>query len=172
MTQESYLVGSFQRDTEGADLKSPKLSKGPDRFITIVKALSKEFPNLEVVLAGKRRQYVLKQLKQEKIKFNYFEMVEPKLLNELYNMLNLYVVSSRIEGGPQAIYECALSKTPIISTNVGVATKFLHPSSIFKMDNFMEAKPNTEYAYDKIQTQIIPEGFTPFINKFKVYLES
>ena len=44
--QESYLVGSFQRDTEGADLKSPKLSKGPDRFITIVKALSKEFPNL------------------------------------------------------------------------------------------------------------------------------
>ena len=57
-------------------------------------------------------------------------MVE-KLLNELYNMLNLYVVSSRIEG-PQAIYECSLSKTPIISTNVGVATKFLHPSSIFK----------------------------------------
>ena len=36
----------------------------------------------------------------------------------------------------------------------------------------MEAKPNTEYAYDKIQTQIIPEGFTPFINKFEVYLES
>ena len=170
--QESYLVGSFQRDTEGADLKSPKLSTGPDRFITIVKALSKEFPNLEVVLAGKRREYVLKQLKQEKIKFYYFEMVEPKLLNELYNMLNLYVVSSRIEGGPQAIYECSLSKTPIISTNVGVATKFLHPSSIFKMDNFMEAKPNTEYAYDKIQTQIIPEGFTPFINKFEVYLES
>ena len=28
----SYLVGSFQRDTEGYDLVSPKLSKGPDRF--------------------------------------------------------------------------------------------------------------------------------------------
>ena len=25
-----FLVGSFQRDTEGHDLKSPKLIKGPD----------------------------------------------------------------------------------------------------------------------------------------------
>ena len=28
-----YIVGSFQRDTEGFDLKSPKLIKGPDIFI-------------------------------------------------------------------------------------------------------------------------------------------
>ena len=42
IAQESYLVGSFQRDTEGADLKSPKLSKGLI-VITIVKVLSKEF---------------------------------------------------------------------------------------------------------------------------------
>ena len=31
------LVGSFQRDTEGSDLISPKLIKGPDIFIEIVK---------------------------------------------------------------------------------------------------------------------------------------
>ena len=30
---ESFVIGSFQRDTEGKDLKSPKLIKGPDRFV-------------------------------------------------------------------------------------------------------------------------------------------
>ena len=29
---DDYLIGSFQRDTEGSDLKSPKLIKGPDIF--------------------------------------------------------------------------------------------------------------------------------------------
>ena len=32
-----YLVGSFQRDTESSDLISPKLIKGPDIFIELVK---------------------------------------------------------------------------------------------------------------------------------------
>ena len=34
--EKSFVVGSFQRDTEGSDLISPKLIKGPDRFIKIV----------------------------------------------------------------------------------------------------------------------------------------
>ena len=29
-----------------------------------------------------------------------------------------------VEGGPQAITECGITKTPIISTNVGMASKF------------------------------------------------
>ena len=37
VAEDSFLVGSFQRDTEGSDLISPKLIKGPDRFIEIVK---------------------------------------------------------------------------------------------------------------------------------------
>ena len=40
-------------------------------------------------------------------------------MNELYNLIDLYIVTSRIEGGPQAIVECGITKTPIISTDVG-----------------------------------------------------
>ena len=32
--------------------------------------------------------------------------------------------------------ECAITKTPIISTDVGVASEILSPSSIFDMANF------------------------------------
>ena len=48
-----FLIGSFQRDTEGSDLKSPKLIKGPDVFVQIVKEMSLNNANLKVLLAGK-----------------------------------------------------------------------------------------------------------------------
>ena len=62
-------------------------------------------------------------------------MVDFKILNELYNCLDLYIVTSRIEGGPQAILECGITKTPIISTDVGVASEILAKESIFEMNN-------------------------------------
>ena len=53
------------------------------------------------------------------------------VVNKLYNILDLYLVTSRVEGGPQAILECGANKTPIISTNVGVAPEILQKDSIF-----------------------------------------
>lgn len=172
LERDKFYLGSFQRDTEGKDLKSPKLSKGPDRLIEIILLYKQKFNNLEVILSGTRRQYLLEKLKMHKVNFHYFELVNDKTLNKLYNILDLYVVSSRIEGGPQAIYECSIAKVPIISTNVGVANKFLHKDAIFEMDNFLNAKPNTEYSYNAIQSQIIPIGFKPFLNKLENIIES
>jgi len=36
LPEAGYLVGNFQRDTEGHDLKTPKWEKGPDRFADFV----------------------------------------------------------------------------------------------------------------------------------------
>ena len=164
---DAYVLGSFQRDTEGSDLKSPKLIKGPDRLVKIIKSKNEESNKLIVLLSGKRRQYVIKELENLNIDYRYFEMVDTTVLNELYNCLDLYIVSSRLEGGPQAIIECGLSKTPIISTNVGVASEFLHSNSLFDMDNFQNAIPNTEYAYEKSKQYSIPNGFKEYIDMFK-----
>ena len=163
---DSYLIGSFQRDTEGSDLKSPKLSKGPDRFIEIVKILKGKNEKLHILLSGKRRQYVISKLIENDINFTYFEMVTNSKLNELYNCLDLYIVTSRVEGGPQAVFESALTKTPIISTNVGVAPEILNPNSLFDMSNFESAKPDVEYAYGKLNKFTIPNGFKSFNNMF------
>ena len=163
---DSYLIGSFQRDTEGSDLKSPKLSKGPDRFIEIVKILKGKNEKLHILLSGKRRQYVISKLIENDINFTYFEMVTNSKLNELYNCLDLYIVTSRVEGGPQAVFESALTKTPIISTNVGVAPEILNPNSLFDMSNFESAKPDVEYAYGKLKKFTIPNGFKSFNNMF------
>tara|TARA_B100001540_G_scaffold314722_1_gene340300 strand:- start:857 stop:1771 length:915 start_codon:yes stop_codon:yes gene_type:complete len=167
-----FAIGSFQRDTEGSDNKSPKLEKGPDNFIEIIKNLDYENKNLKVVLTGKRRNYIINKLNELKISFEYFQMVDNKRLNELYNSLDLYIVASRVEGGPQSILECALSKTPIISTDVGVANQILSDKSIFTMKEYRNAKPNVEHAYREVQKYIIPKGFESFINFFEDVYES
>ena len=162
INNDAFLIGSFQRDTEGRDLISPKLSKGPDQFIEIVKYYKTLNNNLLVLLTGKRRNYVLEELKKINIPSLYLEMVSSKELNELYNILNLYIVASRVEGGPQAILECALTKTPIISTDVGIASEILDKKSIFNMTNFQEAQPQIEIAYHNVKKFEIPKGFEQF----------
>ena len=53
ISNEEFLIGSFQRDTEGSDLFSPKLSKGPDQFIEMVKRNIEARENVAVLLTGK-----------------------------------------------------------------------------------------------------------------------
>ncbi len=152
----SFLIGSFQRDTEGAGIKygvyKPKLEKGPDIFINCVKHLQSKHKNIKVVLTGTRRQYIQKELKKINVPFYYFEMCDSVTLNELYNCLDLYIVSSRIEGGPRAINECALNKTPLLSTNVGVSSLLCHPESIFDMhkpETILNCNTHVDYNYEK-----------------------
>ena len=169
---DDYLVGSFQRDTEGSDLISPKLIKGPDIFIDIVKKIKEDKPKLKIVLTGTRRQYVINKLNEAKIPFYYVEMADILLVNKLYNILDLYLVTSRIEGGPQAILECALTKTPILSTDVGVASEILDRKSIFKPEDFESASVNIDYAFENSQDYTIPKGMIKFRRMFENTYES
>ncbi len=167
ISEDSYCIGSFQRDTEGSDLISPKLSKGPDRFIKIIEGLKEKYENIEVILTGKRRNYVIAELEKMNINFKYFEMVNFTKINELYNLLDLYIVSSRFEGGPQSILECAATKTPIISTDVGIAKEILSTESIYNMKNFLDAKTDVDYAYKNVKKFFLPHGIDNFNNYFK-----
>lgn len=160
--QDDFIVGSFQRDTEGHDLKSPKLIKGPDIFFEIVLSMYKKNKSLKILLTGKRRQYLINKLNQAKIPYKYFEMVEIEEINELYNILDLYLVTSRVEGGPQAILEAAITKTPILSTDVGVASEILHKNSICKANEFLVRKPETSYAFENVQKFKIPYGMEAY----------
>jgi len=170
LNDNHFLIGSFQRDTEGHDLISPKLEKGPDLFCDAVEEMSEYYESLGkevvVLLAGWRRQYVMKRLDASKIKYFYAELPPFKTINSFYNALDLYIVSARCEGGPQAIVECAASKTPIISTDVGLASEFLAKESIFIPTKILEAKSNIDHAYEKVKNYFMPKGFNPYVELF------
>jgi hypothetical protein len=165
--ENSYCVGSFQRDTEGKNkCIKPKLSKGPDIFVSIVNDMKNKYPNLLVLLSGRRRNYILNQLEKKSIKYLYFPMISANELNELYNCLDLYIVSSRVEGGPRAIIECGIANIPIISTNVGISELILDSSSIYDMNQpltYYKAKPNISYSYEKSNKYTIKNYMNKFI---------
>jgi len=167
ISENAYVIGSFQRDTEGKDLKSPKLVKGPDRLLEIFEHYNKTKNELLIVLSGKRRQYIINELVKRNINYKYFEMVDFQKLNQLYNCLDLYIVASRIEGGPQAIVECAITKTPLISTDVGIASEILSKKSIFNMKNFINAEPDVDTSFKNAVKYNMPNGFKEFIYLFE-----
>ena len=168
-----FLVGSFQKDTESASVWNgtfkPKLEKGPDLFVKAVDILKRErYPNLRVVLTGYYRQYIMNELKKRGIEYIYFEKIDFDKLNELYNTLDLYVVASRVEGGPRAINECSLTRTPILSTDVGIASILLPRCSIFDMDNIesiLDCKTDVEFAALKANSLMIKNYMRKFTDE-------
>ena len=62
----------------------PKLSKGPDILIEVIKEYQKKYSNIEVVLTGFRRQYVIQELEKINVKYYYFENQSYENLNKLY----------------------------------------------------------------------------------------
>ena len=174
--KDVFLIGSFQRDTEGHDLKSPKLEKGPDLFCDAVIEMRNSRANkgkteVEVLLAGWRRQYVISRLDEAKVKYHYHKLPDLPTINEFYAMLDLYIVAARYEGGPQAIFECAVTKTPIISTDVGAASLVLPKDSIFVPGDSLSAIPKTDVAYENVQEFLLPRGFENFSNMLRSLYE-
>ena len=164
-----FVIGSFQRDTEGSDLKSPKLEKGPDIFCDYIEEIAKE-KDITVLLGGWRRQYVINRLEKANIKYVYKELPDYETLNKMYNCLDLYVVGSRYEGGPQSIVESALIEIPIISTDLGIAEYILSEESISKeisAKSLLECKPNILVARKNVEKFLIPKGFDSFVKKLE-----
>lgn len=134
LPQQSFIVGSFQRDTEGDSIRSseflPKLEKGPDLLADYLEQLFVTMPNLHVLLAGWRRQYIISRLEAARIPYTYFEKPSQENVCELYQTLDLYPITARVEGGPQAFIECGLLNVPVISRPVGIAEQVLTDKAI------------------------------------------
>jgi len=137
---DKFIVGSFQRDTEGGTLK-PKLEKGPDRLVACLETLNKT-NNLLVMLGGWRREYIINELTAREITFVLGEKVSQTTLNAAYNACDLYLVTSRHEGGPQSLLECSATSTPILSTDVGMANDVLAEDSIFVPEQYTGRLPS------------------------------
>ena len=117
---DAFVIGSFQKDGEKWQSgNKPKYSKGPDIFVNAIKAIIQKIPETFVLLSGPSRGYVRNELEKANIPYKYIYLKNYKKIPDLYSMLNLYIVSSREEGGPRAILESMASDVPIISSKVG-----------------------------------------------------
>lgn len=118
---EEVVIGSFQKDGEGwGSGDTPKLIKGPDIFLAAIERLAKDLP-VFVLLGGPARGYVRRGLEQLNVRHAYHYAPSRDELAKLYHSLDLYLVTSREEGGPMALMESMSSHVPVVSTHVGMA---------------------------------------------------
>lgn len=116
------VVGSFQKDGVGwQEGMEPKLIKGPDTFLKAMAALKSRVPELLVVLSGPARGYVMAGLEKLSIPYRHFNLPSYADIGALFQTLDLYMVTSRQEGGPKAILESMASGIPLVTTRVGQA---------------------------------------------------
>lgn len=168
--KNKIIIGSFQRDSLNS-LNKPKWQKNPDLLIELMKNLQKD--KFLLLLAGPRRHYILNECKKHNIPYIYYgnyKYIEQnkddilinnqalEIINLLYNLSDLYIVSSVSEGGPKAILEASLTKSLIISTDVGFAQDFLHKDLI--ISNF-----NVKTIVNLIENLVKDQ------NKFNKYVE-
>lgn len=159
LPKDKFLVGSAQRDTEGAGLPKivkPKLEKGPDLFVQACKDWRTQGKDVHVVLAGWRRDYVVQELTRANIPYSLIERPPLEVVRELYSLVDVYAVTSRCEGGPQALIEAGLTGTPVVSTPVGIAEQVL-PSTAIHAD-VTQATP----AVPDVSSMLLPAAFQAY----------
>lgn len=119
------VIGSFQKDGIGwSKGEYPKLIKGPDIFVKTVELISKHF-SVTVILTGPARGYIKKELYKRNIKFKHIFLDHYEDIVSYYHALDLYIVSSREEGGPKPMIESMACGVPLVTTNVGMADDFI-----------------------------------------------
>jgi len=121
LPSKSVVIGSFQKDGNGWGRGlEPKLIKGPDIFCKVVSMLANRY-DLYILLTGPSRGYVKRELDNMNVPYNHIFLNEANDVADYYKVIDIYLVTSREEGGPKAILESMASGVPLVSTKVGLA---------------------------------------------------
>jgi len=170
LPKNKIIIGSFQKDGNGwGEGLEPKLIKGPDIFCDVVEKISKEV-DIHVLLTGPSRGYVKNRLKKAGISYTHKYLENYLDIVDYFNILDLYIISSRVEGGPKAILESWATGVPLVSTRVGmisdIAThgKDVYITEIEDVDNLVKYSLNI-IRDNNIKKQFISNGLKE-INKF------
>ena len=118
---DAICIGSFQKDGEGwGEGLAPKLIKGPDIFLQVVERLRAHY-KLFVLLSAPARGFVKRGLEALGVPYRHELLSNYLDIANLYHCLDIYLMASREEGGPQAILESLATGVPLVATRTGLA---------------------------------------------------
>lgn len=175
---KATVVGSFQKDGVGwDDGKEPKLIKGPDIFLKVIEKLKLDIPNLFVLLSGPSRGFVKNGLDNMGIPYKHLYMDEYKDIGGLYDALDLYLITSREEGGPKACLESMSKGIPLVTTEVGQCQDLVVSGQNAMMTNIENVQELFEFSKtvlnnDKLNKSLVANGLnTAYKNSYSSQTE-
>jgi len=121
IAKDKFCIGSFQKDGVGwNDSQEPKMVKGPDIFLEVISKIYDKNRNITVLLTGPARGYVKNGLKRIGVPYVHHYLSDYLDIVDYYRAIDLYVITSRSEGGPKALLESWATGVPVVSTRVGM----------------------------------------------------
>ena len=139
--KDCILIGSFQKDGIGwGEGLQPKLIKGPDIFVKTLKILHDKGLPIYALLTGPSRGYVKKELNKNGIPFYHSFVQNIEELVPLYQALDIYLITSREEGGPMGLIESMSCGIPVVTTRVGMSEDVINKNILGKISDTFDPK--------------------------------
>ena len=119
--KSAFVVGSFQKDGVGwGEGLEPKLVKGPDVLIAALRAdQAGSVRSSSSCSRALRAATSVGELDRPRIPHRHVLANDRAELARAYHALDVYVVTSRQEGGPKAMLESMATGIPLVTTRVG-----------------------------------------------------
>jgi glycosyltransferase involved in cell wall biosynthesis len=99
--------------------------KGIEVFLDALKNVAATGQTFGVLITGPGWDGAVQQLESYGIEVHYRPFVPHRLMATVYNALDLYVVTSKIEGGPAPLLESMACGVPVVTTPVGLAKEYI-----------------------------------------------
>ena len=117
IASDAFVIGFSARRTSDTDGR-----KGVQCFVQAVRTIRRILPNLSILIIGPGWQGLVRELNNDGIhcvQVGY--QLDHMKIAKLYRILDVFWVTSRIEGGPVPLLEAMASGISCISTPVGAA---------------------------------------------------
>lgn len=152
--KKTIVIGSFQKDGIGwGNGELPKLIKGPDIFIQVIKRLKEQGFDVLIFLTGPARGYIKKELSKIKVNYIHKFFKNQNDLLKCYHALDLYLITSREEGGPMGLMEAMASGVPVVSTPVGMSVDLIQNNFSGKISKDFKVKSISKLICELIENR-------------------
>jgi len=122
ISDEALVVGSFQKDGVGWGAGDvPKLIKGPDVFVRVMRGLAERLP-VVALIPGPARGYVTRELLAAGVMVRTSGFVPIETFSRYYHACDVYAMCGREEGGPASVLEALATGTPLVAHRTGMAS--------------------------------------------------
>jgi glycosyltransferase involved in cell wall biosynthesis len=117
---DAFCIGSFHKDGQGmAEGDIPKSVKAPEVLIEVLSRLHTNH-KIFVLLSAPARGFVKKGLQAAGVPYRHIVEDDYYRIPRLFDAIDLYLLSSREEGGPKGVLEALACGVPFVGTKVGL----------------------------------------------------
>jgi glycosyltransferase involved in cell wall biosynthesis len=116
LPRNAFLIGFFA--AKGSDLDGNR--KGIPVLMEVLKAAMPRIPNAHVVFAGPGWESVVADFGSLGLSASCLGYVRRSDMPGLFAVLDAYLMTSRVEGGPVTVLEAMACGTPVVATRVGL----------------------------------------------------